>query len=97
MSDRSEDRHKGVRFYKSGGEKRQSKKEKLRQEQIILSQTRRLTDFLVPSNQFDSQAGSSSSSSTPSEPINENVENLVSVETKEIQLSCSCRLRLHLK
>lgn len=48
MSDRSIDRHKSSRSYKSGYDKLVEKKEKEKKESELLSKTYRVTDFFGP-------------------------------------------------
>lgn len=78
MSEKSGDCHKGIRSYKSGHEKRQRKKIKLHHEQAVLSQTRSMTDFLVPKKQLDSQTNSSNSTPSSPELVESAGRNLVS-------------------
>ena len=47
MSDRSIDRHKTPRSYKSGFDKAKEKKDKQKKDEELLSQTHKITNFFV--------------------------------------------------
>ena len=54
MTDRTIDRHKSGRIYKSGFEKIKEKREKQIKDEKLLSQTRRMTDF-ISSNKLETK------------------------------------------
>lgn len=46
LQNKTMDSHRGTRIYKCGGDKRKEKKEKKIRNEQLLSQTRRITDFV---------------------------------------------------
>ena len=52
MSERKNDRHKAPRHYQSGSEKRLKAKEKEKLKSKVLSQTRRLTDYMMETSKI---------------------------------------------
>lgn len=71
MNDRSADRHKSQRVYKSGFNKVKEKKEKQKKVEELLFQTRRMTDFLCTDQ---ASTGISTNLSTATAIRNENFE-----------------------